>query len=39
MKRFPIALVLLMTFLATLIIPFPANAESEKVVLHIEGMV
>jgi hypothetical protein len=39
MRKFPIATILVMTFITTLIIPFPANAESEKVVLHIEGMV
>ncbi len=39
MKRFPIAILLLMMFLSTLIFSFPAYAESEKVILHIEGMV
>ncbi len=39
MKRFPIAILLLMMFLSTLLISFPAYAESEKVILHIEGMV
>ena len=39
MKRFPMVLLLLMMFLSTLIFSFPAYAESEKVVLHIEGMV
>ena len=39
MKRFPIVLLLLMMFLSTLIFSFPAYAESEKVMLHIEGMV
>ncbi len=32
-------LLLLMVFLSTLIVSFPAYAESEKVILHIEGMV
>ncbi len=32
-------LLLLMVFLSTLIFSFPAYAESEKVMLHIEGMV
>ncbi len=31
-------LLLLMMFLSTLIVTFPANAESVKVMLHIEGM-
>jgi len=39
MKRFPIAVIFLMMFLSTLIVSFPAYAESEKVILHIEGMV
>jgi hypothetical protein len=39
MKRFTIAVILLMMFLSTLLISFPAYAESEKVMLHIEGMV
>ena len=39
MKRFTIVLLLLMMFLSTLIFSFPAYAESEKVMLHIEGMV
>lgn len=38
MKRFPIAVILLMTFLLTLIFSFPVYAESEKVILHIDGM-
>ncbi len=39
MKRSPMVLLLLMVFLSTLIVSFPAYAESEKVTLHIEGMV
>ena len=39
MKRFPIVLLLLIMFSSTLIISFPAYAETEKIMLHIEGMV
>jgi len=38
MKKLPMAILLLMMFLSTLIISFPVYAESEKVILHIEGM-
>jgi hypothetical protein len=39
MKRFPMAILLVMMFLSTLVISLPAYAESEKLMLHIEGMV
>lgn len=39
MKRFPIAVILLIMFLSTLIVSFQAHAQTEKVILHIEGMV
>jgi hypothetical protein len=38
MKRFPMAVVLLMTFLSMLVIYSPAHAVTDKVTLHIEGM-
>lgn len=39
MRRLAITIVLLITFLSPMMIPIPAYAESEKVSLHIEGMV
>ncbi len=38
MKKFPIALLLLMSFLTMLVISTPGQAATDKVTLQIEGM-
>lgn len=38
MKKFPIALLLLMSFLTMLVISNPGHAATEKVILQIDGM-